>query len=104
MASCKIVKIILKNKMSAKEVILYHGSLEELNSRADGTYVFAKDQFYFNKTNGQIGASSTALLKSRIKDAGYSGLVNCVLLELVLFFLLSTGLSVPFQLPVHTKT
>ena len=71
--------------ISVQGIVLYRGSLEELNSRSqDKKYTFADSSFYFDKVTGEINikpGGNVSWLKSELKDAGYDGLVNVILSE-----------------------
>lgn len=59
----------------SNDVVLYHGSLDELNSRGNAKYIFAKQQSWSsrevpNKENWDLAVSAD------LRSAGFDGLVN----------------------------
>ena len=64
-----------RSEIKTEEIVLYHGSLNELNSRdPKEQYRFAKEKC-FETTNDHYSIDDECV--NDVREEGYAGLVNC---------------------------
>ena len=66
-----------KRRRIAKEIVLYHGSLEELNSRDPSKqFKFARELEFFSQPKERYDGRWREYVANDLRKQGYNGLVN----------------------------